>query len=56
MKTFTKILSIAILTAAAGSFTGCISVHRDEPVRTTTTTTTAPVTPGTTVQRTTTVY
>jgi hypothetical protein len=55
MKTIIKTLSALFLTIAAISFTGCISVHRDEPSRVSTTTTSTPVT-DTTVQRTTTVY
>jgi len=56
MKIITRILSIVVVAVAAASFTGCISVQRDEPSRVTTTTTTTPVTPSTTVQRTTTSY
>lgn len=55
MKTIAKPLSALFLTIAVISFTGCISVHRDEPSRVSTTTTTTPVS-NTTVQRTTTVY
>jgi len=54
MKTITQTLSALFLTIAAISFTGCISVQRDEPSRVSTTTTTTPVS-STTVQRTTTV-